>query len=187
MLRSDDTRLLMPYSVTCECSKVHQVTTGDAGVTLNCSCGRPVEVPSLSVLRRDAGEFTASPELIIESMLRNNELPENSLCVQCHTVTENVRYYDVVCERAELKRAANGCIYFGYLLLFGWVGAVLAMIKDDAAQGVHGRNINFRLPLRICSVCNSKRIEPDSKELLCQVPVYAHLFLKYPHARITDV
>lgn len=41
-------------SVTCCCGKRISVTAGQAGATVACACGMTTDVPSLSVLRRDA-------------------------------------------------------------------------------------------------------------------------------------
>jgi hypothetical protein len=179
----------MAYSVACECSRVHPVSVGDAGSTLTCTCGRNVSVPSLSVLRQQAGEFTASPEMILDSMLRNSELPGDPHCVVCHTSTDDIRHFKVVCERAEAKKELGGCGYLAYMVFFGWVvGLFLAMkTNEEAGRTMHGRNVHYRLPLRLCHGCDSKRDEAGMKELLSYVPVYEHLLNKYPHATISAV
>jgi len=42
----------MQYETDCSCGKVVVVQAADAGGTLRCACGREVEVPALSRLRR---------------------------------------------------------------------------------------------------------------------------------------
>jgi hypothetical protein len=178
----------MSYSVTCECSKVHPVSTGDAGSVLACTCGRTVEVPSLSKLRQQAGEFTAAPEMILESMLRDGELPQEDDCVVCHSRTDHVQLYQVVCEHAEAKKEVRGCGYLAYMIAFGWIGLIMAtMANEQASERVQGRNVHYRLPLRICPVCDVKRSAAELKKLLCRVPVYEHLLKKYPHAQVSAV
>jgi hypothetical protein len=172
------------YSVKCECGRAQEVSTGDAGATVTCSCGRKVEVPSLSVLRREAGQFTAAPELILESMLANSELPDSSDCVVCHTSTDGIRTFDVHCERTETRKEVGGCGYFAYWILFGWVGLLWASLLNRQHTAVLGRNVRFMLPLRICPTCDGQIASRDFAMLLCRVPVYDHLIAKYPHATV---
>ena len=176
----------MDYQVACACHKIHRVTTGDAGTSLTCSCGRMVEVPSLTVLRREAGEIGGSPELILESMLRDGDLPQHSYCVECHAVTDHIRFFSAICETPDLKKTIRGCSYIAYYLVFGLLASVIIRtIQTQTPEEEHGRRVKFRLPLRICHICDSKRTAADSMAVLSQVPVYAHLFKKYPHAIIT--
>lgn len=42
----------MTYETDCTCGKVLEVHAADAGATLRCACGRDVDVPPLSRLRR---------------------------------------------------------------------------------------------------------------------------------------
>lgn len=42
----------MKYETDCPCGKVLAVQAADAGATLRCACGRELEVPALSRLRR---------------------------------------------------------------------------------------------------------------------------------------
>ena len=174
----------MPYSVACGCGKVHEVSSGSAGTKMACSCGRTVEVPSLSVLRREAGEFSASPELIIESMLANQELPEDSLCAVCHVETDHICYFNVICEQVEAEKKGLGV--FGYVaaLLVGMLSHAVLFEFMSAGKNpqTRGRNVRYRLPLRLCPVCATDK--GSALALLSHVPVYAHLFKKYPHARI---
>jgi hypothetical protein len=172
------------YSVRCGCGKVHSVVTGQAGSRIGCTCGREVEVPSLSVLRREAGESSASPELVIESMLNAGELPQESRCVECHTITNDVAYFSVVCESTELKKPHGGCSLASFFILWSWIGLLFGALRNEAESRVVGRNVSFRLPLRVCPICKEKS-RTAVKELLCRVPVYAHLLSKYPHATIT--
>ena len=179
----------MTYTVTCECGKRHEVSTGDAGTTLNCSCGRAVSVPSLGVLRQQAGELGRSPEMILDSMLENGELPEDSFCVVCQARTDSVRYFEVECERVESVKVASllSAVFF---VIYGWIWGLLAYASSLRKEGTtppRGRNVHYRLPLRICLVCDSKRDAASNKELLCRVPVYEHLLKKYPHAEISAV
>jgi hypothetical protein len=115
-------------------------------------------------------------------MLRAGELPEDEFCVVCHAATDRVAEFDVVCERVDVKRPVGGCGYAAYMILFGWIGLLLASLKNQTETREFGRHVAFCLPLRLCPVCQAARGQRDLKELLSRVPVYAYLFGKYPHA-----
>lgn len=51
----------MRFEVPCECGRRLCVTAGDAGATLKCACGRPVEVPNLNELRASAPPSEPKP------------------------------------------------------------------------------------------------------------------------------
>jgi hypothetical protein len=179
----------MSYTVACECSKILPVSAGDAGSTIACSCGREVSVPSLGILRQQAGQLGGSPEMILDSMLQNGELPEDGFCVGCHTNTEQLRYFEVVCEQAETKGATLGLTNAIVFIFFGWLISVLSYVSmlRRETEPARGRNVHYRLPLRICPMCDAKRSAAEIKELLCRVPVYEHLLNKYPHAQVSAV
>ena len=162
----------MNYQIACSCHKIHQVTTGDAGSSLKCSCGQNVEVPSLTVLRREAGELGGSPELMLETMLRDGELPQDSNCVKCHAKTDNVRYFSVECETPEIKESRTGVGHMmAFVMFFGWLGALMGYLRERGnmeRENIRGRLVNFRLPLQICEICDRQRRPADSMELLRQ-------------------
>ncbi len=127
--------------------------------------------------------------MILDSMLQNQELPEDNCCVMCNTNTERVQHFEVVCEQAETKGSKFGWANAIAFVFFGWLFAALSYVSvlRREAEAPQGRNVHYRLPLRICPVCDKKRNPAETKELLCRVPVYEHLLKKYPHAQISAV
>src|SRR4051794_16324294 len=165
----------MAYSVRCECGKTHPVSAAHCGTTWACTCGRTITVPSLSQLRAEAGEFSASPEMIIESMLIARELPQESACVECHAPTEGIATFTVICEQVGARRSAEGCsraVYYVLFLAFLMIGWFVYWRRGPGNAEMVGRSVAFRLPLRLCPVCQRSGLMRDPKALLRRVPVY---------------
>src|SRR6516225_1009982 len=98
----------MGYSVRCECGKVYQVSAGLCGTTWKCTCGRALTILSLTELRALAGEQMLSPEVVIETMLRAKQLPEDKLCVRCRAITDNVCHVRTICEGVAVQPDRGG-------------------------------------------------------------------------------
>jgi hypothetical protein len=66
---------------------------------------------------------------------------------------------------------------------------LLGLARDmghNEGDTVHGRDVRYRLPLRICPDCTGQlRDARLLKETLLDVPVYAELLDKYPHADVS--
>ncbi len=86
------------YPVNCACGRIQQVSGGDSGGRLSCECGETIDVPDLRTLRLSVGEATASPELVIEALLRDDEVPGDPSCVVCGAATEEVCHIRVECD-----------------------------------------------------------------------------------------
>ena len=54
---------------------------------------------------------------------------------------------------------------------------------DDRIK-LQGRDVRFRLPLRLCNICSTNLGRSTVKEMLCRVDVYNQLLTKYPHSEI---
>jgi hypothetical protein len=84
-----------------------------------------------------------------------------------------------VCERELQVQAAGWKV--GYL---GLVFGVLSFWKER--DRTEGRDVRFRLPLRVCRDCTDQLRDPRVlKETLLAVPVYAELLDKYPDADVS--
>lgn len=165
------------YPVVCDCGRTHQVPGTSAGSDLPCGCGRTVDIPSLHKLRSAAGESSTSPELMIEYLLLENRLPDETECVCCGAPTSDAAKFDVVCERIEVT-GGRWKINVAALLV-GWIYAS----REPGVQ--HGRNIAFRLPLRICRGCGKGLGRAGLRDAVRRVPVYAQLLDKYPWAKLS--
>ena len=167
-----------PYAVTCDCGRTHRVSAGAAGMLLACDCGRQVQVPTLRALRREAGEPVASPEMEIRALLREGTLPQERECLSCGTPTADVGHAEVICERSEVSD--TGWKWRLLPLLFGY----LVFTRSGEARE-RGRDLAFRLPLRLCRDCAGRLRGAALVEVLRRVPVYARLIDKYPDADIS--
>src|SRR5262245_52954331 len=111
----------MDYPVQCECGHKFQVAGTLAGTKWTCHCGRIIAIPSLSELKHQSGDIAAPPELIIQSMLIDGQLPEEDWCVICESDTENTCWLNVVCESITIQRRERlGCLSMMILALKPW-------------------------------------------------------------------
>jgi hypothetical protein len=169
----------MSYEVRCECGKAHAVSAADAGSSLRCDCGRTVEVPPLHELKLAAGQSAVSPELLLQSLLVNRELPDTDECGSCGKHTDGSLNAIIDCERAEVKveeRTPTGCLPLPF-------GAII-YYRTTRAQ-VRGRDVVFRVPVRCCPACARTLTGDGLRLLLRQNRVCAGVLDKYPHARVT--
>jgi len=164
------------YRVICDCGRTHSVSGGDAGSRLPCGCGRTVDVPELHTLRTSVGEPTISPELAIEIMLGDRQIPGDGTCLCCGVTTEDIRHVQVECERPEVK--GGRWKINPIALLFG----ILSM--ERTSERVSGRHVGYRLPMRMCSACARSVSRAEVSAALRQIDVYQQLLDKYPHASV---
>ncbi|WP_146118819.1 hypothetical protein [Blastopirellula marina] len=194
--------ITMPYLIHCECGEPLEVTATQAGSTVTCRCGKVVDVPMMSVLRRSAGE-SAMPLNIVEQingMVKRGELPTNDLCPISQRRPDLTVYLDVRCEqsyadrRAQLEESDHYIIpYF----LFGWIFAVFytllryALVKSKTPSELerHGHDVSVKVPLAISSTeketFTKTRSQARLKQWLESTPIYVKLLEEYPQARVT--
>ena len=171
------------YPVKCDCGRTHHVSAGEAGIRLACECRRTIAVPDLRTLRLSAGEPTASPELVIEALLRDGEVPGEGECVCCAMPTEEVSYVFVVCERPESK--AGGWKINPLAFLFAHFFFVFRHFVFESTESIdRGRNIAYRLPIPMCRLCARGLSRSGIATALRKIDVYNQLLDKYPHASI---
>ncbi|MEO2091050.1 MAG: hypothetical protein ABGY75_16390 [Gemmataceae bacterium] len=176
------------YPVVCECGKTHPVGGGAAGSSLACGCGRTVEVPTLTALKASAGGEGLAPEMEIEGLLLARKLPLEPDCALCRRPTDDKFHCQVRCEAPTLKPPMTFWQLVLMVLFFPFLGAKLffaAVLIDKADGTLTGRDVSFRLPVRMCRACMA---ELESWEVVTQAirrtPVYAHLLDKYPNSRL---
>lgn len=172
------------YPVGCECGATIHVPGTSAGTTFTCKCGRKLEVPTLAQLKASVGQAVMSADLELQHLVAAGALPLEKDCVLCRKPTTNQAAYTVVCERPEDK--SGGSIW--YQLFFIWFSPLLYMMQMARRQPeVHGQNVVFRLPVRVCEGCmRTLTTAAAVRKAMCETPVYARLFDKYPHAGITN-
>lgn len=173
------------YPVQCQCGAVRQVAATLAGSTIECECGRTIAVPSLSRLKEAGGESAMSAEVRIEQMLKRDMLPQETNCLVCESPTKDVAYCWTTCERAKVEQPTDWELnpWTLFSLVFGFLWLSFRKVNRET---VEGRDLRFRLPLRVCASCRDLLREPlRLKETLLDVPVYAELLQKYPDADVS--
>jgi hypothetical protein len=180
------------YPVGCECGATIHVPGTSAGATFACKCGRKLEVPTLAQLKASVGQEAVSAEFELEQLLVTGALPLEKDCVLCGVRTDNRATYTVTCELADASQgeipAWQWVVVFALFLCAG-IGIVLLvlllMFGRQKAPGPHGRDVVFRLPVRVCEGCVKTLTTPAAvRDAMDQTEVYARLFDKYPDARI---
>lgn len=172
----------MLYPVECTCGRIHDVPTTMAGGKVACGCGLQVPIPSLSALKARAGESAMSAEVQIESLLQRGMLPSETKCLSCGVTTDEVCHCWTTCERAKVDQPSGW-----ELTPLVWVSMLFGFItlRKVNRERVEGRDLRFRLPLRVCANCRAELKDPRRlKETLLEVPLYGRLLDKYPD---TDV
>jgi hypothetical protein len=146
----------MDFRVPCECGGYVTVSEGAAGAHVNCSCGRIIDVPSLSELRERAGlpAHHVTAKVIIENMLANGELPTMPACVRCKSATDDTFTVTVECEKAWGRDPGP---IWPIVWLFAWWGVVL--IQREGKE--YGSNLMLHLPIRMCGSCR-RRLPSDA-------------------------
>jgi hypothetical protein len=174
---------VMLYPVECTCGKTQQIPATMAGGKVACECGLQVAIPSLSALKARAGELAMSAEVQIESLLQQGKLPSDTKCLTCGVTTNAVCYCWTTCERAKVDQPTGWDLSpWGFVsILFGFI-----TFRKVTRERVEGRDLRFRLPLRICPNCRAELNDPRRlKETLLEVPLYARLLEKYPDADVS--
>ena len=149
----------MGYSVTCGCGATHDVTATQAGATLTCRCGRFLDVPGLSTLRKSAGECPIPRNTIerINAMIHNGELPSGEICPYSGRPANSSIYFHVQCERSWVRGgdSIDAGKAVALVLFLGWIGALIAYRKSGPREELGAtRRWIFRYESR--RTCNQK-------------------------------
>jgi hypothetical protein len=173
------------YLVHCDCGASVPVAQSAAGGQVSCRCGRTIDVPRLSELRRQAGQeaYAISPIDQIRAMLNSKQPPPGCECAYSHVITNDVMTFTIVCERPY----ATGGYSWWWLFWMAIISLPAFYIARREAGEVQGRELIVRVPLRIAAHCQPEvRRQPGwhLKNLLYTVPLYARLLDEYPNAEV---
>jgi hypothetical protein len=172
------------YPVGCECGATIHVPGTSAGTTFTCQCGRQVEVPGLARLKASVGQAVLSADLELQHLTAAEALPLEKDCVICGRTTDDQVAYRVVCERPETKGRVP---LWQQVLLMGLSPLLYVFHMSGQRVEVHGRDVAFRLPVRVCEGCAQTLTTPAAvRDAMDETPVYARLFDKYPDAKISN-
>jgi hypothetical protein len=152
-LDDDNLDLATPFHIDCECGKRTTVSAGAAGVKVNCSCGRILQVPDLQELRIRSG---LSPHAIntatkITLMVESGELPNETTCAACQEQTHTMLNVVAACE-------------------FIWITteeiSVSGVVVSERELSQHGRELTVPTPIIMCDDCQRQRFHPGLLESL---------------------
>jgi hypothetical protein len=140
------------FRIRCDCGKEHRVSARSAGSSLDCPCGRRVEIPSLSELRRQAGEpaYSVKARWILGDMLVKKQLPIRTRCAHCERETDQSIRVAVECERVWQKKSYDSPTNVAIVLIFGVWGWLFLRRRDERELG---DDVMLVLPIRLCEVC----------------------------------
>lgn len=171
------------YPLKCDCGATHRVTSGQAGSSVACACGKGVSVPSYSVLRTLAADDWPTADVELDARRRLGQLPLETECVLCGTRTDGVRNFVVELERPQVSTQRP--IWLTLLLLpLGWIGWIIEMMVPEQTVVV-GEHKQIELPVRVCGRCGPRLYQPgEAKRALQQTPLYARLLRRHPKARL---
>src|SRR5262249_17860760 len=113
-------------------------------------------------------------------------VPDGDECAGCSVRTDDISYVQAECEKMEVRRSgwashAEGVLY---ALFFGWFFAWMAFRNSGEPRHV-GRDLTYRLPLRLCGRCAGRLRGRALRKAMCKVPLYERLLQKYPMAKVT--
>jgi hypothetical protein len=149
----------MNHYLRCECGIDLPISEGAAGTVVQCTCGRPITVPSLAELKKEAGMPIASTALIIEDMLAHRELPTVMTCVCCNSTPDETVTVTAQCEKAWSNERNPIFAFFVIMIFFGMWGMLLSWLQKEKE---YGNNLILHLPVRICHTCHQRLLQ-DSR------------------------
>lgn len=178
----------MDFRIQCPCGLAMTISEAAAGSVTKCACGKDVKIPEWTELRVRAGlpPYNVSPELLIEHILQNRELPFDNKCLRCEVPTDHLIQVLTTCEKTLVQQSGGGIWSILVATLLGgalW-GALASQMRGE--EKVHGRDKRYLLPLRICPDCaRTLKSRQEIKMCLCAVPTYNLLLDKFPDAEIS--
>ncbi len=172
----------MEYPLPCACGGTLTVTEAAAGTTVNCSCGRAIEVPSWRELNAGSGKSAPrlSPDLAIETLLAARKVPFDPICARCGTETEEQVQVIAECERMQIK--GGGFSWLTFILSALFLPVIIFSRKRVEA---HGKDKVYWLPLPACTQCRQHLQDAATlRRAFRNVTLYRQLLKKFPDARI---
>ena len=143
--------------VQCPCSKQITVSPSQCGSAIQCTCGRTLEIPRLSQLRRDCGQGDKNLSILekIAGLKNAGLLPPENTCSVCSSVTDDVIECHVQCEVASVT-SPSGLVSFISILFLPFMTLAALIAEEHREAEIHGRFTEIDIPVSICKSCKSK-------------------------------
>ena len=173
-------------SVTCECGVKTQVNPTMCGSSLMCDCGKAIQVPRLSELRRNSGLTSVRIRVSdkLHAMAIDGLLPTDAECVSCGCPTMTFLGCSIECERMFANKPSYASYFLQFLFATIWILSATKREYDNPE--VHGRELVVKTPMRLCDSCISKTTlnRQMCVTLLQKNQLYAKLLSEYPNANV---
>jgi hypothetical protein len=177
------------YEVKCECGKSIRVASSQAGSSVYCVCGREVPVPSMSHLRRSAGQTPVPLNAVehVRQMIACGQLRENTKCPLTGLPVDDEVALHIQCERVLVRHGDAGWWrIFCFTFLFGWVW--LLFTRNEQREEF-GHDIAVVVPVAVNSQAraqiNAMRTQREFRTILATTPAYLRLLEEYPESEIS--
>ncbi len=188
-----------PFSLSCECGLDIPVAVGDAGGKKRCVCGRELQVPRLSELRKKAGRdpFESGVLDTVRRELRELDDHVGDFCLHSGRPTQDRLWVELICEQKRVVenrksdrdwRPVKLLVTLFALLTWPFVGISYLLSRlwtdnspiPDVQEFGHDRSIS--LPLPVSSEFHQDLSRKKLLKYLKQVPLFSKIFDEYPDA-----
>jgi len=146
------------FFVDCPCGKRTIVDAASAGGTTTCACGQIVEIPLLSVLRRQAGlsAYPINPVTVINELVTKGELPAGKSCLRCRRTTKDIFHAVAYCE-SSVETHPSGDTMQGVADAIALVVDVHGVEVDPGPESeIKGNAVVVPVPVRVCPDCRPR-------------------------------
>jgi hypothetical protein len=144
----------MDFTLTCDCGKQQTVNEGTSGSKLNCACGCTIKIPSLHILREQAGltGVKVHPAAVVAEAITQGRLPPPK-CVNCDNPHGRIVRITTECERSWKRTRSSRGIGQVILVLFSWGLYLISTFGEDKDVEIQGRDLIVETPVSLCTSC----------------------------------
>ena len=170
---------------TCVCGSRLEVSETQAGTTVSCACGSTVQIPSLTVLRRQSDNANGQPMPRGAYSLPVRFGKEISWGWRC--ALRRAKDVNLVLCFVEYERPFYKKRNLWPFLLFGFIAPLWTLwhfcTKQEAVIVSDGKILEFYLSL--CPSCRTTGLNPkELRDVLRCESAFANLFAKHPAATV---
>lgn len=177
----------MMYSVRCPCGMLYDVPQDQIGKPIVCRCRRWVKTTDAQPAQSKTDLPARSIEIELADAIRFRLLPTEDDCLKCNMPTDAVAYTVATCEQ-EHGEGLSDVFMVLFRLLFGLTFRFLTFFFSTREEEIdRGKNLHFRLPLRLCKTCQRSTWRSQVRSLALKVQPYQRLIEKYPKTSFSRI
>jgi hypothetical protein len=186
-------------NVPCMCGRSLAVNSTQAGAKVSCECGKEIQLPSLSQMRKLAGQdaYATNPADKIKRSLKDGINPSGNTCLCCNSLHPLRFELSAECEQMVVKGQGDPT---SIPSLFAKFAAILFLPRfllllmgsggPTNEPDVMGHDVSVDFPLMVCDACVKSGQDPRrnavAKKLMQKVPVYQELLSFYPDLKLSS-